>query len=157
MEWLAVVGLLAVALAIWTWSQKRRRSAAGRAGGREARIRETKSYQREVVGESFHQDALKAICGPYNPDGRELETRAVLTPDDDNPHDPNAVRVEIQGRMVGHLPRPDAARFRADANAAGLSGVSVQVGAEIRGGWVDGKTVGQYGVRLNYSWPIRPA
>ena len=44
----------------------------------------------------------------------------------DNPHDPNAVRVVWSGRMIGHLPRCDAAvvapRMDAGASVTGMVG-----------------------------------
>ena len=47
--------------------------------------------------------------------GRERvrkEIRAVLVPEDDNPYDPNAVAVWIDGLQVGHLSRESAQRYR---------------------------------------------
>lgn len=37
---------------------------------------------------------------------------AYLIPEDDNPHDPKAVRVEVDGHKVGYLSRTNARRFR---------------------------------------------
>ena len=39
-------------------------------------------------------------------------TTAVLVLDDDNPYDNKAVRVEIDGYLVGHLSRENARQYR---------------------------------------------
>ena len=78
------------------------------------RIRPTLVEGRElvaVVGESHYQDALRAITGS---DGRGVvrhECEAALVPEPDNPHDPNAVMVRIDGRLVGYLSRADAVAY----------------------------------------------
>jgi hypothetical protein len=55
-----------------------------------------------VAGESHYQDALRAIAGPGEV---RLATEAQLVPEPENEYDPNAVRVEVDGRKVGYLPR----------------------------------------------------
>lgn len=65
-----------------------------------------------VVGESFYQPALRAVSHCPNgdePHGYECAAELVLEPD--NPHDKFAVRVEIDGQLVGHLPRGTAKRL----------------------------------------------
>jgi hypothetical protein len=44
---------------------------------------------------------------------RQLTRTAILTLENDNPYDGNAVRVDVDGLTVGHLSRNDAKRFRA--------------------------------------------
>jgi HIRAN domain len=63
-----------------------------------------------VVGESHYQEALIAIAGGKSPESVRISTQAILVPESDNPYDPNAVAVYIDGRKVGHLPRPAARR-----------------------------------------------
>lgn len=41
-----------------------------------------------------------------------FDVHAVLVPDADNPYDPNAVEVRIDGILVGYLSRADAANYR---------------------------------------------
>ena len=68
----------------------------------------------EIVGEASYQDALWAICGgPRNGRVRQ-EITAVLVPDPDNDNhdDPNAISVQVEGRLVGYLPRETASRYR---------------------------------------------
>ena len=59
----------------------------------------------EVVGESHYQDALAWICGGRSEAGADLDTRALLRADPENPHDENAVEVRINGELVGFLSR----------------------------------------------------
>jgi HIRAN domain-containing protein len=65
-----------------------------------------------VAGETHYQDALHAIAGDGDGEVR-LETTAALLPEPANPHDPNAVRVEIGGALVGYLPRAAAVAYGA--------------------------------------------
>jgi Protein of unknown function (DUF2510)/HIRAN domain len=74
----------------------------------------------DLVGESFHEAAFKALSNEYGhrsvPDyGIEITTAVaavVPDPDPDNAYDSNAVAVWIDGRhLVGHLPRDVAAQF----------------------------------------------
>jgi len=67
----------------------------------------------EVVGESFHQPNLwqLARARPGRQRVRE-DIYAVLVAEKDNPYDPNAVAVWINGLKVGHLSRENAQRYR---------------------------------------------
>lgn len=64
------------------------------------------AFQDEVVGESHCQGALKQLA---HGEQRRREI-ASLIPEQDNKYDANAVRVEIGGKTVGHLPQ-DRARL----------------------------------------------
>lgn len=68
-------------------------------------------YAQEVVGESNYQPALRAIQAskdkPFH--------RVRLVPEDTNPYDNQAVRVDVAGKTVGYLPRADARRWRKSA------------------------------------------
>ena len=63
-----------------------------------------------MAGESHYQDALHAIAGSSDGEVR-FDTTAALVPEPSNPHDANAVRVEIDGRLVGYLPRAAAVAY----------------------------------------------
>jgi hypothetical protein len=65
----------------------------------------------EVVGESHYQDALWRIVGGCRRDPVRYATEAVLEPELDNAYDPNAIKVLIDGALVGYLSRADAAAF----------------------------------------------
>ena len=100
-----------------------------------------------VVDESHYQDALMAICGWYRRESGDTKTWAVIVHDSTNPHDANAIRVEIEGRQVGHLPRAQAARVAAQMREDGIDRAGC--GARIRGGWrTNQHDEGLYGVKL---------
>jgi hypothetical protein len=68
----------------------------------------------EAVGESHYQNELWKIIGKpktkYEP---EWQGAAELVAEKSNSHDPNAVRVVIQGKTVGYLDRDTAAMVHA--------------------------------------------
>lgn len=66
----------------------------------------------EVVGESYRQEELWRIVGGLQADYVRFDVHAVLVPDANNPHDPNAIEVRIDGTLVGYLSRDDAAHYR---------------------------------------------
>ncbi len=65
-----------------------------------------------VVGESHYEVNLKQIAGRLGggPTGEAITT-AVVMAQPTNEYDPNAVAVLIDGAIVGHLPREDAADY----------------------------------------------
>jgi HIRAN domain len=64
----------------------------------------------DVVGESHYHAGLAALMAALKsgPDATEAWTAARLVRDPQNRYDRNAVRVEIHGRVAGHLAREDA-------------------------------------------------
>jgi hypothetical protein len=62
-----------------------------------------------AVGVSHYQPALLEIAGAAPGAEVRVPRRAALVPQPDNPHDRNAVAVEVGGRLVGYLARDDAA------------------------------------------------
>jgi hypothetical protein len=66
----------------------------------------------EVVGESYRQETLWKIVGGHRPNRVEFDTHAILLPDGQNEHDPNAIEVLINFELVGYLSRSDAAAYR---------------------------------------------
>jgi hypothetical protein len=83
----------------------------------------------DVVGVSRRQDALAALAE------QGATHDALLILEDDNPHDDQAVRVEIDGRMCGYLKRDVARRYRENLAAAGDDRLTVRVKAKIIGGF----------------------
>ena len=63
-----------------------------------------------VVGVSHYQDALTEIAGRPEKRVRHPVT-ATLEPEPTNPHDANAIKVVVEGRLVGYLSRDDALRY----------------------------------------------
>lgn len=60
----------------------------------------------EVVGESHYQGAVWAATGLQNTGARVgVECIAELIPEPNNPHDPRAIMVQVNGECVGHLSR----------------------------------------------------
>lgn len=66
----------------------------------------------ELVGEASYQDALWSICGGVLGDRIRHRIDALLIPEPENPYDPNAIRVEVQGRLVAYFCRDDAAEYQ---------------------------------------------
>jgi len=109
--------------------------------------------QIQVVGESFYRPALRELAEARMGQGVGRVFDAVLECDRENPYDHNAVKVLIEGRHVGHLPR-ELAALVADriAELTSLNG-EVTCIAEIRGsdsefgqGVVLGVAFGQLGL-----------
>jgi len=66
----------------------------------------------EVVGESQYQDVLWRVAGGRTAERIRVEVQAVLHAEPDNPYDPNAITVSIDGAKVGYLCRDDAQAYR---------------------------------------------
>ncbi|PVM90680.1 hypothetical protein [Caulobacter endophyticus] len=108
----------------------------------------------EVVGESFYQDQLEALAGGRTPYSQAIDCTAVLIPYSTNPHDANAVRVEIHGLVVGHLSRSAAMAYRDQIAALGRPQGVAEAAARIVGGWDDGEDEGDFGVELKIQVPL---
>lgn len=144
LAWLLVIGAV-----VWFGAQIRRGYRGEDVEERErapSRGAERGSFKVEVVGESNYQAALERICGGRSRDGAEKYVTATLVPEDSNPYDENAVRVDIGGVTVGYLSRHAAKTYR---KRLGASVGSRDCAAVIRGGWERGrKDRGDFGVRL---------
>lgn len=104
---------------------------------------DARDFPLPVVGESHYLVAFEAIFGRRTRDGVCATADAQLIPESDNPHDRNAVRVELEGRHVGYLSRDNAVRYRAC-----YGGQVVACRALVRGGWRRGADAGDFGVTL---------
>jgi hypothetical protein len=109
------------------------------------------SYRLQAVGESHYWEAFETICGPSaeREEGIDLNKRAEVVLEDDNPYDVHAVAVHIQGLKVGHLSQRDARAFRERLVREHLTGSCFPCAANIRGGWNRPGDFGNYGVRLD--------
>jgi hypothetical protein len=119
---------------IWPW-QRKRAAVAPQVTARAAAVTLTFSVPGatvEVVGESFYQSHLRSIFGPAKRDWSYMNCSAELVLENDNPHDANAVRVDINGGAVGHLSRADAVKFRARYAPYNRNGFRQSWTAEIR-------------------------
>lgn len=92
-------------------------------------------FRVEVVGESNYQDALEAACGGRQRHGVEHDCIATLRAEPENPYDPDAVRVELDGRLVGYLSRGAAKAFKPTADRLAAAGRVGTCHAQIVGGW----------------------
>lgn len=104
----------------------------------------------DVVGVSRRQDALAAIVERHGRSRRTVTIDALLILENANPHDANAVRVEIDGALIGYLSRDNARRYRADLAAAGTPDAAILCKARIVGGFetASGERA-SFGVRLD--------
>lgn len=138
-------------------------AASGLVGGggvaaADARLEGDGTFPVEVVGESSYRRNFEAIFGRRTADGVDELVEAVLVPEDDNPHDPDAVQVRIGGRTVGYLGRDDAATFRRLVASGSLPEGNLGCAARVRGGWDRGPDDrGDFGVRLDFALSRRPA
>jgi hypothetical protein len=99
------------------------------------------------VGESSYQDALEHICGGRTECGADEFVDAILTLEDSNTFDHNAVRVDINGLTVGVL----EPRFRSSLPATSRRG-GAHCRAHNRGGWDHSRgrvASGHFGVWLD--------
>ncbi|ODT69934.1 MAG: hypothetical protein ABS75_14990 [Pelagibacterium sp. SCN 63-23] len=128
-----------------------------------AELKRGRGWTFDVVGESQYQEPLVRYYRKHKGDGSNLFVDSViLRTENDNPHDPNAVRVELEGRTVGFLPRAKAIEYRsalADSDAL-ESGATCS--AKITGGFqltedIKGRDRAHFGIKLNLSWPPRLA
>jgi hypothetical protein len=115
-------------------------------------LRSDGSFPLACVGESHYQSAFERICGPRTADGeRGREVVASLRLEDDNPYDPHAVRVDVQGTTVGYLSRPDALAYRQLLASSSAQLQAAYFRAQIRGGWHrSSRDEGSYGIWLAF-------
>lgn len=108
-----------------------------------------------VVGESFYQDALEALGGARTERGVERRNhQAALMPEPENPKDPKAIAVLIEGRLVGYLSREDAREYRPVLNLVESMDLGVGCHASLTGGWDRGSgDRGAIGVVLHLGSP----
>ncbi|MDR7402375.1 MAG: hypothetical protein QN155_09125 [Armatimonadota bacterium] len=105
-----------------------------------------------IVGESKYQHHLEAICGGRTEEGVDITKSARLVLEDTNPYDRNAVRIEIEGRVVGYLNRQDARAYREYLERIGAVRAIGICEARIRGGWKRGEhDQGHFGVWLDFT------
>ena len=105
------------------------------------------SFQIEVVGESRYHANLKSIAGDHGDASVDLTRTAYMVPEPHNLNDPNAVRVDIEEKCVGYLPRQLAANVSPAVRRVNL--VAIQAQAHITAGF-DG---GHYSVWLDGDLP----
>jgi hypothetical protein len=107
-------------------------------------------FEVEVVGTSKYQRAIEIIAGGRSEDSVDIHVQALLVFENDNPHDPNAVRVVIDRMLVGYMKRDDAKSYRQQILKVGRGELVGCCAAKIVGGWDRGPDDrGFFGVRLD--------
>ena len=99
------------------------------------------SYTYNIVGEQSYQDNLKKIAGPKEEESKFFECYAKVSSEPFNQYDKNAIKVEINGLLVGYLSKSEAAKLSSKV-------ANKTVPAVIDGGWKDEESTGSYGVKL---------
>lgn len=108
-------------------------------------------YNVNVVGESFHFNALEELAGNHGSDSAHVRCSAKLILEDNNEKDANAVRVELSGKTVGHLRREDAAMMRRMVKRLHLPVNNLTCSAIIVGGFIKrDREKADYGVKLDF-------
>jgi hypothetical protein len=110
---------------------------------------DTGKFDCDIVGESHYQFAIKQLAGSNNEYVEDKEYRAFLIPEDDNPHDNKAVRIDINSSTVGYLSRDNARTFRRRLGAKKLTGQITSCKAVVTGGQPWEGNTSYYGVCLN--------
>jgi hypothetical protein len=89
-----------------------------------------------ATGESHYQDALETVAGGSTAFGVRIPLiTAELVREPANPYDPNAVRVEADGRQLGYVAKEDAPRFHAVIGKLAAQDRPATCRARLTGGW----------------------
>ncbi|MDI6101021.1 hypothetical protein QLQ12_20620 [Actinoplanes sp. NEAU-A12] len=112
----------------------------------------------EVVGETHYAKAIRALFGnDFDPRGTDITVPVQLIPDRNNRHDRNAVGVWSGNSLLGHLPRPEAARYVQVLTTLTSRDLIPEVSARITGrewGAADGRPAAFDGsIRLDLAEP----
>ena len=126
---IVVVGMLLVAgSAVWLFYKKNHR-VASIPNQPTLRLQGGGKFEFAVLGVSRYRSALEKICDAGQPDPKTVE--ALLVPEDANPRDKSAVRVEVEGRTVGYLPTEIAEAYRRRLLESGYPGARSRCKARI--------------------------
>lgn len=127
-----VVGLLA--LAHFTNKENQKTTLLGFETG-------SIGYTFDIVGEQSYQSNLKKIAGKKEAESKYVQVVANIISEPSNPYDKNAIKVEINGLIVGYINKNEAKT---------ISGrkINKAIPAVINGGWKDDESEGSYGVKL---------
>lgn len=96
-----------------------------------------------VAGTSFIDGAVDKITWIETELLLERDVTCTLRRNPDNPHDPNAIEVHVDGVMVGHIPAHLAARLAPDLD----TGFAWHAAVEWAGG-----NLHNVGLRLRLTW-----
>jgi hypothetical protein len=112
------------------------------------------SFGYQVAGTSHYQGILEQLVGGSRDASIYCRVIAILTPEPDNPHDPRAIAVRIDGETIGRIKAIDTDSLHKSFENFGVTG-DLQCKAMIVGGWDHGGgDAGSFGVRLDIDFPI---
>lgn len=135
--------IIAIAVGVIIWFILKGKKAANET--KASLVSNSVSYAYNIVGEQSYQNNLKKIAGPKEEESKFFECYAKVSSEPFNQYDKNAVKnavkVEINGLLVGYLSRGEAAKLAGKV-------VNKTVPAVIDGGWKDEESTGSYGVKL---------
>ena len=131
--------IIAIAVGVIIWFILKGKKAANET--KASLVSNSVSYTYNIVGEQSYQNNLKKIAGPKEEESKFFECYAKVSSEPFNQYDKNAVKVEINGLLVGYLSKSEAAKLSSKV-------VNKTVPAVIDGGWKDEESTGSYGVKL---------
>lgn len=85
------------------------------------------TYTFKIAGISYHQNVLMKY--KYTNQTRY----AVLTPEPQNPHDPNAIAIYVDNELIGHVPKGDCTHVKNILFANPISDITVDLQTGIYG------------------------
>jgi hypothetical protein len=104
-----------------------------------------------IVGESRYLNAFEQLFGERDGSGIDRVVVATLHAEPTNPHDRNAVRVEIAGLTVGYLERESAENLTSSLARSANPNAVLRVRCRVRGGWYrDENDHGHFGAWLDF-------
>lgn len=110
-----------------------------------ARVNSKTSYNYDIVGESYRRENLLEIINNHDAISiGKLHVEAILDPEPSNPFDENAVKVLIDGKHVGYIPKSDSKRVSNLISESGLDSMKVKA----RIGWDKNQTTQFIGVKI---------
>lgn len=109
----------------------------------------TGTFEYDIVGEAVNREHLLNLISKYEAQTiGELLLDALLVPEPENLFDQNAVKVLIENKPVGYIPKNESGEFKKifqDSNV-----IAIKVDARI--GWDKNSTNPLIGVRLDLNW-----
>ena len=147
--WVVVVGLVVL------WQGKKRGWLRSSRGASFTLKSSSSSFEPElnvaadIVGEGYYQDAIASIVGPKCENGYCIPVEIELQREPTNPHDRNAVKCLIGGKLVGYINREAAPALQGVLRDCERRGVRATIAGYVSGGWRRlGGDEGHYGVKL---------
>jgi len=93
----------------------------------------------ELAGLKYYEDALRRVVMRNTEERARVHFTATVVLEWDNVHDANAIAIYGEGRMIGHLAREDAAKYRSALETLAVDS-TIQATGIIYAGHHGGKT-----------------